>query len=408
MSAKPIIERIVCLIIIWACLYGLHPASADEQTMSESQVWFAPNLGSTDMLKLFTHPSEWASVRADIDVFKFYTGHVASGDQSCKGTVRCGSNYLKNFVKVDAFAKLKKWGVDIAIESLYPFPNRSQSNIPQCATGEWAVDYATKISTELIRYVHSNGGTVRYLAMDEPVRKWYPHFFGEERKKRPCLYDSLSKLADDVAAYIQQVNTTYPSVGIGQIELYPEVSVSQLQEWVSELEKRGISLPFLHLDVHQATIDAYRKFGVPIDVKGDLQTLKSYLDARNIAFGIIFTDTHWQKYRSDQYTDKMYFENTTEWIRFVKKAIDKPDHSIFQSWVISYTQKNYEKITKKEFLIEFEKRSQRVPINLPENDPTVYSHTRLIREGLSVLRGEEMRVDFNFGHLRILDISVEY
>ena len=391
MSTKPIIERIACLIIIWVCLFGLQPASANEQTGAESQVWFAPNLGSKDMLKLFTHSSEWASARANIDVFKFYTGHVASGEQSCKGTVRCGTNYLENFVKVDAFAKLKKLGVDIAIESLYPFPNRSQSNIPQCATGEWAADYATKISTELIRNVHTNGGTVRYLAMDEPIRKWYPHFFGEKRKRRPCLYDSLSKLADDVAAYIQQVHTTYPSVGIGQIELYPEVSANQLQEWISELEKRGISLPFLHLDVHQATIDAYRKFGVPIDVEGDLQTLKLYLEARNIAFGIIFTDTHWQKYRSDQYSDEMYFDNATEWIRSVKKAIGKPDHSIFQSWVISYTRKNYEKISKEAFLVEFKKRSQRTPVNLPENDPTVYSHTRLRSDGLGVLRGEEMK-----------------
>jgi len=86
----------------------------------------------------------------------------------------------------------------------------------------------------------------------------------------------------------------------------------------------------------------------------------------------------------------MYSENATEWIRFVKKAIGKPDHSIFQSWVISYTQKNYGKISKEAFLVEFKKRSQGVPVNLPENDPNVYSHMRLINEGLGVLRGEEM------------------
>ena len=26
----------------------------------------------------------------------------------------------------------------------------------------------------MIRNIESNGGSVRYLAMDEPVRKWYP------------------------------------------------------------------------------------------------------------------------------------------------------------------------------------------------------------------------------------------
>jgi hypothetical protein len=28
-----------------------------------------------------------------------------------------------------------------------------------------------------------------------------------------------------------------------------------------------------------------------------------------------------------------------------------------------------------------------IPVNLPESDPNVYSHTRLINEGLALLRG---------------------
>jgi hypothetical protein len=56
-----------------------------------------------------------------------------------------------------------------------------------------------------------------------------------------------------------------------------------------------------------------------------------------------------------------------EWIRTVNNAIGQPQHVIFQSWLGPAANGVHE-----------------VPINLPENDPSVYSHTRLIIEGLDV------------------------
>ena len=56
-----------------------------------------------------------------------------------------------------------------------------------------------------------------------------------------------------------------------------------------------------------------------------------------------------------------------EWIRSLNAAIGKPQHVIFQSWLGPSANGVHE-----------------VPINLPENDPSVSSHTRLIIEGLDV------------------------
>jgi hypothetical protein len=53
-----------------------------------------------DLLRLFTHPDERASAREQVDVFKFYTGQIATTRQSCRGSIRCGSNYLDNLATV--------------------------------------------------------------------------------------------------------------------------------------------------------------------------------------------------------------------------------------------------------------------------------------------------------------------
>jgi hypothetical protein len=381
-------KHLLLLIVIACCLNG---TLACAQTGNDDrQVWFSPNMGSTDFLQLFTRPDQWADARAKIDVFKFYTGHVASGGQSCKGTVRGGSNYIENLIEAKAFSRLKKWKVDIAIESLYPFPVRSAGNPPKIMTGKEAVAYAAMISKELIHNVQSNGGTVRYLVMDEPIRKWYPQVSClRSRGKKPAgMYDTLGKLADDVAEYIKRMKSEHPSVQIGQVELYPEVGVDQFKEWIVELTKRDVSLPFLHLDVHQGRVDSYRSFGMHIDVAQDLKALKSFFEARKVAFGVIFTDLTWQHYKPGNYNDKIYYDNAIKWTRRVKAAMGEPDHSIFQSWAIVFTKRTYMKIPQEERIREFEKRTQKIPVNLPENDPSVFSHTRLLIEGLGILRGE--------------------
>ena len=60
-----------------------------------------------------------------------------------------------------------------------------------------------------------------------------------------------------------------------------------------------------------------------------------------------------------------------DWLATVKTAIGEPDHYVLMSW-IDPTE-------------TFEKT---IPINLPEDDPSIYSHTRLINEGLAFLRNQ--------------------
>ncbi len=369
-----------CTIFLWATFLPAKGFSAQLRS-AQDRVWFSPNAASVDMLEMFTEPEKWDLARARIDVFKFTTGHVGSGGWSChvNPAQTCGMNYLENLVNVDAFTKLGQLGIDIVIESFFAGPIMSVDPV-ECSTDQHVYNLSLSGSINVIQNVEANGGIVRYLAMDEPIRKWLPayyYIFTGQTDPRPCLVDSLEMLADHVAAYILQMQSWFPSIPIGHIELYPEVSVDMFKEWIIAMEARCVSLPFLHLDVNGPRIDQYIAFGLDIDLAADLAELKSFLEARGIAFGVIFTDIYWnsQIWEPDEYDDQTYYNGTIDWVNTVEATGVEPDHVIFQSWVFPfYTTGSGPK---------------EIPINLPEDDPSIYSHTRLINEALSIIAGDD-------------------
>ncbi|UCD20059.1 MAG: T9SS type A sorting domain-containing protein [candidate division WOR-3 bacterium] len=367
-----------CIITILSMILTVNDLPARPQSVQD-RVWFTPNVASVDMLELFTAPERWTLARARIDVFKFYSGQVGSEGWSCNvnPALTCGMNYLDNLVNVQAFSMLGQWGIDIAIESFFAGPVMSVDPV-ECSTSQHVYSLTLNGSINVIQNVQANGGIVRYLAMDEPIRQWLPAYFyiyTGQTDPRPCLVDSLGILADHVSAYILQMQSWYPSIPIGQIDLYPEVSVDQFKEWIIALEARGVSLPFLHLDVNGPRIDQYISFGIDIDLAADLAELKSFLEARGIAFGIIFTDIYWnsQAWEVGEYDDQTYYDGTMDWFNLVRAMNVEPDHNIFQSWVLPYYTTG--------------PGPKEIPINLPEDDPSIYSHTRLINDALDIIVG---------------------
>lgn len=298
------------------------------------QVWFAPNMGSRDYIDLFSHPEQWPTARSKIDVFKFYTQNLLNFPCDI-----CGNNILNAFVDVQAFQKLTAWDIAIGLEA--------------GAVKEWgctgeAEFQAVRVAVENVR---ANGGTISYLAMDEP------YIGGElEANGQSCGY-TMAQSADATAYFVNRTRTAYPALVLGDIEPYPHFSVAQLQEWISALEARGVMLDFFHLDVdmEQAAVDGH-------DVAADLWALHQFSQAHGIPFGVIFT-ANWTQAGSEQ----TYFESTLDWIGTVNDAIGMPNTVIFQSW----QGPDFDGV-------------HAVPINLPENDSAVYSHTKLINAGLAL------------------------
>jgi len=301
---------------------------------SAQLVWFTPDFDSADMLALFSHPEEWPNTRASVQIFKFYTQELLPPPYSC-GTL-CGQNTEPNLASAGAFSNLNQWGLDIGIES--------------AALKSWGctADITSGYTQTAIQAVQSNGGVVSYIAMDEP-------FVGGQQvvDGQSCNY-TMQQSAAQTAQFVQLMHAFDPTLQIGDIEPYPYFLEPQLESWITTLQADGLTLPFFHLDVDR---DAVAAFGT--NVTADLQLLSSFCASRGIAFGVIFNGR-------DPTSDQDYYDTTMQWIQTVKSSIGMPQHSIFQSWL------NVGGIYK-------------VPINLPENDPTIYSHTRLINDGLAAL-----------------------
>jgi hypothetical protein len=298
-------------------------------------VWFAPNMGSRDYVDLFTKPEKWTAARRRLDVFKFYTQNLL--DTPC--TI-CGSNVLSAFADVDAFHKLANWGIAIGVE-VGTVKERG-------CTG----DEEFRVAKEVMDNVQTNGGKVTFLAMDEP------YISGELVANGISCNHTMEQSADATSHFTQLIMHVDAQVLVGDIEPYPYFSAYQLEAWITALEERSVELAFFHLD-----IDIERASVEGQNVEGDLQALSQFCQEHGIPFGVIFT-SNWRYAGSD----RAYYDSTMGWINSVHRAIGKPQHVIFQSWQGPDREGVHS-----------------VPINLPEDDVNIYSHTRLILAGMEVL-----------------------
>jgi hypothetical protein len=296
-------------------------------------------MGSRDFPELFTKPEQWSEARSLIDVFKFHTQDVYDYPIDHPCTI-CGDNTLNAFIDVQAFQKLTEWGLTVDIDV--------------GAVKEWGCTGKEefRVAKTAIDNVQRNGGTVSFLSMDEP-------YMGGEYAppgSKPCGY-SMEQSANVTSWFIRRVNTTYPHIIVGDIEPYPYFSVSELEQWISALEANGTKPAFFHLDVNML------EGGKRPDVETDLPKLKQFFRDHQIPFGIIFTSN----VNFNPASDRAYFDGTMDWIHTVNNIIGKPQQVVFNSWSGPRPNGVHE-----------------IPLNLPENDPNSYSHTRLILEGLKV------------------------
>ena len=301
-------------------------------------VWYAPNMGSRDFAELFTKPEEWATARARINVFQFFSQNVL--DAPCE---ICGDNTLRTFVDARAFETLNTWGIPIAIEA--------------GAVKEWGCSGSDEfnVTREAIENVRRDGGEVTFLAMDEP------YIGGELVANGVSCRHTMEQTADATAKYMSLVKASYPNIIVGDVEPYPYFSAAQLEDWTRALEERDSAPAFFHIDVNP--LEGGRLHD-EAGIAADLQRLKAFYEEQGIAFGVIYT----ANMNFGMQSDEGYYDLTMDWLRQVQRAIGRPQHVIFESWLGPAPGGRHE-----------------VPINLPDNDLSIYSHTRLILDGLEAL-----------------------
>jgi hypothetical protein len=292
------------------------------------RIWFAPGPGTIDFIRLFDDPDAWRHARALTGVFKFYQQHTQSPAPSI-----VGPNTYDALVRANAFRTLKQWGKKIAIEvgavkEFYCTPDASGMN------------EAIRATVASIRAVEAAGGTVSYLAMDEPFLSGLAPV---------CGGPSLTPTADRLIVYQRAVLQAAPNVSIGLIEAYPSFAPDGFESMLRLLAARGVKPAFLHVDVDIRALRAPRD-----DFGRDMQRLQAICKEQDVRFGFIV----WG-YNGD--ADALYANDAA---RLAGNLADTfrwpqmPDHIVFQSWAVSAT------------------GALITPTNLPDDRP--YTHTNIV------------------------------
>jgi len=318
--------RLICQgLVSLAALLALAGAGCGSPRL----VWFTPDLASEDMAGLFTHPERWPLARSRVDVFKFYAQQLALTPEECP---ECGPNTFARLAAASAFSRLAEWRVAIGVE------------LPVVKAQSCGADQAVLLLQRAVANLRSQGRSILYLAMDEPYLSG-----------APCGYDA-DRTASEVARFVSAVHGQYPGILVGDIEPYPALSADAIQAWIAKLAAAGAAPAFFHLDVDHAFADAHG-----LDVGPDLAALQRFCAQRALPFGILFSG-------HDGVDDHGYHDEVLAWTRRVASIIGTPDHSVFQSFTRAAG------------------GGFSVPLNLPEDDPAILSHTRLLLEGTQILR----------------------
>jgi hypothetical protein len=328
--ARPGVRLLTIALLCLACSIGGRAAQP------EDRVWFCPSPGTLDYVQLFEHPEDWPHARQLVSVFKFYQQHTQMPAPSI-----VGPNTYDALARAGAFRLVNRWHKKIALEvgavkEFFCTPDASGMN---------AAIAGTQASIAAVR---AGGGSVAYLAMDEPF---------VSGRSRTCGGPALEPTADRIATYVAALRGANPDVRIGLIEAYPFSSAEAIERIIGLLKARGAAPAFLHMDVdwHLAGAAAFTR---------DMARLQAFAAGEKIPFGVIITGYNGNAdplYAADVYGITGLMADTFgDWNHM-------PDQVILQSWAESSTG----------LLI--------TPVNLPEDRP--YTHTSMLWDVLRRLRG---------------------
>jgi hypothetical protein len=323
-------------VIVAGAVSARAPLGVRSQPVSAQRIWFAPNTGSIDSLGLFERPEEWPRTRAIVTVFKFYQGHAQRTPWS-----GLGPNSYDALVRAGAFRQLKSWGIRIAMEV-------GSVKEGWCQDEPDGMTLSSASAIDAVQRVEAAGGTVEYLAQDEP---W------TSGSAPVCGGPALEPTADKVAAWMSAVQQRFPLIKIGLIEAHPFVSVEKIERILDLMQERGRPPAFLHLDVDWHALN-------PDDFVRNVPRLHAAARAHKIPFGVIV----WG-YNGD--ADSLFARDAAEMTNLLTAAFgswdEMPEQIVFQSWAESRTGL---RIT---------------PSNLPED--RAYTHTNNVLDLFRRLRG---------------------
>lgn len=286
---KSILIRLMSAVIL---LGGL--CSAPRAAETKPQIWLAPldkqltsnGIGSADYAQLFDEGDSWRGVLANISVFKIYPYFLS----------RASEDELRKIIQF-----LNRHHIALALEA------RVLDRHAGCG------DDGGEATLDLIGKVKRAGGSLFYLAMDEPLHHW--------RQRKKCSI-TIDQFARDVEAKIVEIKRIFPNVSIGDVEpigQWPSATalMRDTTDWLDAFKRaHGQNLAFIHADV-----------GWDTSWLGITLSLRKEAAARGIRFGIIYNGDDLAK------SDSEWSSEAVSHFKAFEDHAGRPDDVVFQSWV---------------------------------------------------------------------------
>jgi uncharacterized protein (TIGR03437 family) len=286
-----------CLLLLAAipCVAGSIP----------QLVWFSPEapgdwpdgrVGQVDYIDLFTPTAPWTNAAAHVQVFKFAASEFV-GDLPGE---------LTDTQWQQVFANLAQRGIALAVE-FGPLP------VTTCGAG--VEGFSGGAALLVAQKVQSLGGTLQYVAMDEPF------YYGNIYTGQNACNWTAQQIAASAVQSIAQIRTVFPKVIVGDIEPVPAGTPNWLASYTAWLDAwriaAGSPLAFFHCDVDW---DAYS------DWIAGVNSMRQALEVRDIPFGLIYnglgmtSDASWMSAAESHFFDYELHGGAI------------PDQTVFQTW----------------------------------------------------------------------------
>lgn len=294
------IAMALCAIVSLAPATAARPAAADGRDL-----WFAPfpygipaapfqeDYGAYDFQELFEHPEQWPDALAGVDVIKLYTGWLTSVSDADLQT---------------AVDFMKAHDIEIAVEVL------ALRYDTVCGFGvEGFAPDPVGLATTVIDRIRAAGGTVRYLALQEPLTFASSVYTGPNACNWP-----IEKIASEVKSFVSAMRAKYPAVVIGDIENDHPTPEQQFAFMDAFEAATGQPFAFYHLD-----IDWTLRSDWPFRAKA----VEEGAHTRGIEFGLL---TYGADGASND--ERWLLDSLDHVARYTGMAGGLPDDVIFQSW----------------------------------------------------------------------------
>jgi hypothetical protein len=263
--------------------------------------------GAPDYMQLFQPGAPgWPIAFSHINVFKLYTQHFLYYQNQLHPP--------DNFKIIISFLKANNIALAIEAEPI-TCPNLRGAEAVGVPSGP---EQATAIALEVKRL----GGTLAYVAMDEPA----DFFSGVSARGglSACPFNSLQTLAQNVANFYAAYQAVFPAVQIGDIE--NGLTGAQVAAWATAYRNAtGVSLAFFHDDAFQV---GWEKNAAP--VRAALKGAEGSIGP-GIPYGLIRNSGQPPGTSDDTWVNKA--KRNMEF--FDSLGLEAPSQNIFQTWEAS-------------------------------------------------------------------------